>query len=791
MSRGIAPILLGLLLGRRLPVTRGTLRVQGIHAPVTVRRDRWGIPHIDAANDEDAWYGLGFCEGQDRAFQLESLLRVGRGTVSEMAGPVGLPVDRLSRRIGFARAARAALDVADPTVRKALEAFVRGVNAGRTLGLRRAPHEMALLRGAMTPWTAADAVAVLKLESFALASNWDLELARLHILLADGADAVRDLDPTYPSWQPVALPPGALAGGAAQRLAADAVAFARMTAGGASNNWVLAPSRTSTGRPILANDPHLGPVVPGPFYLAHVRTPEWAIAGAAFVGGPAIPIGHNGHAAWGVTAGMTDVTDLFVEEIGPDGASVREGDAFVPCPVRVERIEVKGGAPVEERVLETPRGPIVGPALAGEVHALSFRATWLDPVPVEGLLALHRVRSFEDFRRAFVHWREVPLNVVYADVTGAIGYQLIGEAPKRLHGRGHVPLHGREVGKAWRDESVPFDEMPHASDPEAGFLATANTQPQPDGEGPDLGIDFIDGYRLATIVEALEKRSDWDVASTRRLQMSVTSIPWRELRDRVLEPLREDTSVEEAWVLLEAWDGEVRADSVAAALFELFVADLSVRVARLRAPNSYRYALGEGFDAIVPLTIFAARRVGHLSRILRDKPDGWCGRPWPDLIRASLADAWRALVKHGRDGHLPSWGEIRPLTLRHAFTGRRPIDRAFDLGPFPWGGDANTVAQAAVDPLLPTSNPLAVPATRTVIDVGRWDDARFALPGGESGNPCSRHYDDLLPLWRRGDMVPIAWSEDAVRKATTETLTIEPTDAAGVSASVSPAAERL
>ncbi len=773
MGRGIAPVLLGAILGRRLPTTRGSLRVDGLHAPVTIRRDRWGIPHVDATDDEDAWFGLGFCEGQDRAFQLEGLLRVGRGTLAELVGPVGLPVDRLSRRIGFHRAARAALEVAGAPVRATLEAFTRGVNAGRTVGVRRKPHELALLRGELTEWTAADSVAVLKLESFALASNWDLELARLHILLADGADALADLDPAYPAWQPVAVPPGAPAGGAAQRLAADAVAFARMASAGGSNNWVIAASRTATGRPILANDPHLGPVVPGPFYLAHVRTPEWAIAGAAFVGGPAVPIGHNGHAAWGVTAGMTDVTDLFVEEIGPDGASVREGDAFVPCPVRVERIAVKGGATVEERVLETPRGPIVGPALAGEVHALSFRATWLDPVPIEGLLALHRVRSFAEFRDAFRKWREVPLNVVYADAGGTIGYQLIGEAPRRVRGDGRVPLQGREVGKGWHDDPVPFDDMPHASDPDSGFLATANTPPLPVGEGPDLGVDFIDGYRLAAIVEALKERSDWDAEGARRLQRSVASLPWRELRGPVLAAVRDNASVAEAFVLLEAWDGEVRADSPAAALFELFVAELCVEVARARAPKSYGYALGAGFDEIVPLTIFAARRVGHLSRMLRERNE-WCGRPWPELIRGSLSAAWRTLVKHGRDGHLPTWGEIRPLTLRHAFSGRRWIERAFDLGPFPWGGDANTIAQAAVDPQLPLSDPLAVPMTRTVIDVGRWDDAGFVLPGGESGDPCSPHYDDQLPLWRRGELVPVAWSEDAVRQATRETLRLRP-----------------
>ncbi len=767
----MAPAVLGLLLGRRLPVTRGTLKVEGIGGPVTIRRDRWGIPHIDARTDADAWFALGFCEGQDRAFQLESLVRVVRGTLAALVGPLGLPADRLCRRIGFARVGQAEADMADAPIRATLDAFARGVNAGRTRGLRRRPHELALLRGEMTPWTAADVVGVLKLQTFALSSNWDIELARLHILMADGPDAVRDLDPTYPSWQPVAVPPGAIAGQVVARVSEEAAAFARIAGAGGSNNWALAASRTTTGRPLLANDPHLSPVVPSPWYLAHVRTPEWAIAGAAFVGGPAIPIGHNGHGAWGVTAGLADTTDLFIEEIGPDGASVREGDAFVPCEVRVERIEVKGAPPVEERVLITRRGPVIGPALAGEVHAVSLRATWLDPSPAEGLLALHRVRSFADFRRAFTRWREVSLNMVYADADGTIGYQLIGEVPRRMAGDGSMPLDGRTHGAGWRDEPLPFDDLPHASDPPSGYVASANTQPRIGG--PDLGIDFIDGYRLARIVERLAERSKWDVDACRDLQMDVTSIPWREMREAVLDAIAADPALAEAYALLDAWDGRVAASSSAAALFELFVAELTVQLARLRAPNSWRYALGAGFTAMTPFTMLAARRVGHLVRMLRERPDGWCGQAWPRLIRASMAAASTSLRARA-NGHLPGWGEIRPLTLRHAFTGRRPIDRAFTLGPFPWGGDANTPAQAAVDPLAPTSNPLAVPTVRMIVDVGKWDDARFALPGGQSGNPCSPHYEDQLPLWQRGESLTLPFTEDAVAKATTETLRLEP-----------------
>ncbi|MDE3193436.1 MAG: penicillin acylase family protein [Chloroflexota bacterium] len=769
MGRGAAPIVLGALLGRRLPITSGELRVDGLRAAVTIRRDCWGIPHVDASSDDDAWYALGFCEGQDRAFQLEGLIRVARGTLSALVGEAGLAADRLSRHIGFAHVARAETPLQSAAVRATLDAFARGVNAGRAVGLRRRPHELALLRGAPTPWTATDVVGVLKLQSFALSANWDVELARLHIVLADGADAMRDLDPAYASWQPVIVPPAATAPG----VDAPAGSLSPLTGSGGSNNWVVAASRTASGRPILANDTHLAPSVPGPFYLAHLRTPEWSLAGAAFVGGPAFPVGHNGHSAWGAaTLALADVTDLFVEEVGPDGASVREGDAFVPCEVRVERIEVKGRAPVEERVLVTRRGPIVGPALSGDVRSVSLRATWLDPAPVEGLLALQRVRSFDAFRGAFRRWRDVSLNAVYADVGGTIGYQMVGEVPRRPQ-EAPLPRDARSAGAGWLTGPMPFDDLPHAADPAAGVLVTANNRPASDRT--DLGDDFIEGYRAARILERLAERRDWDLVSTSRLQLDVASIPWRELRGAVLDALAADPALAGARSLLEAWDGSVAADSSAAALFELLVADLSVRVARLRAPKSYPYALGRTFHVLNTDTTFAVRRVGHLVRALRERPEGWCGRPWNELIVDSARAALELLRARGRGGALPGWGELRALTIPHAFTGRRPIDRAFDLGPVVVGGDANTVWQAKVDPLAPTKNAGAIPVMRAVIDVGAWDDASFVLPGGQSGNPCSRNYDDQLELWRRGEMVKIAWSDDAVRAAARQTLRLLPT----------------
>jgi penicillin amidase len=767
---------LGLLLGRRPARLDGEFTAPGIAAPVLIRRDTWGVPHITAETEPDAWYGLGFCHGQDRSFQLEGLLRVVRGSVAELAGPGAVGIDRLSRRIGLRRSAELQLGVLSPERRAAFEAYASGITAGRSLGLPRQAHEFALLRSQPTPWAAADAIAAGKLQSCLLISSWDSELARLKILSEDGPEALAALDPAYPAWQPVSTPATGRAGPALDRLAGDlALLWAAVGGQGGSNNWALAGERTASHRPILANDPHLASSLPPHWYLCHIQTPLWAAAGASFVGIPALAAGHNGFAAWGLTAGCVDNADLFLEELGPDGRTVRDGDGFVECSLRTERITVKGGATVVEEILETPRGPIISPAIEGETRAISLRAVWLDALPVEGLLRAHEARSFDDFRRFFAAWPGPSLNMAYADESGSIGWQLAGQAPRRREGLGSVPLPGWEARAGWEDGLVPFKEMPFAENPSSGFVATANNRPVPAGEGPFLGEDWIDGYRVARIAERLAQRSDWDVASTQALQLDQQSLPWREMRGAVLRATGTSPDAQLALQILGDWDGVVAPWSVGATVFELFATELARRLAQAKAPRSYEWALSRGFSPLLPQSGMAFRRAGQLAQLLRDQPDGWFDRPWVVEIGDSLAAAvasLRTLRGPRKDGW--AWGVARPLTLRHAMSVRRPLGSIFDIGPFPWGGDTNTVGQASVDPLDPLANSGAIASLRLVVDVGAWENCRFVLPGGQSGNPFSPHYADQVPLWRRGAGIPIPWTEAAVAAVTQHSLRLLP-----------------
>lgn len=764
-----------LALGQRLPRTSGSLRVNGPEAAIDIRRDRFGIPHIEATNDADAWFGLGFCQGQDRWFQIETLARLTRGTLAELAGEAVVPLDRLSRRIGFRRSAQEQLPVLDTSYREMAEAFAAGANQGLRRGLHRRPHEFLLLRAKPMTIDAADVLGIGKVQSFLIPSNWDSELTRLKILQEDGIEALLALDPAYPADHPITAPPGGAAGAAIDRLASE-LELLREIAGdvGGSNNWVIGPERTASGRALLANDPHLSPVLPPHWYLAHLKTPEWEVAGAALAGTPGILIGHNEVAAWGITAGFVDNADLYIEQLGTDETSVLRDGEYVACDVRRETIHVRGGTSIVETVAVTHNGPVIGPALEGEPGAISLKATWLQATPVTGVLGMYRAKNMDDVRALAKHWPLASQNVVFADIEGNIGWQLFGDSPVRGKGSGLVPSPGWDSQTGWTADFLVGEDLPSLLNPDEGFIATANNKPRTDGGGY-LGADWLDGYRVARIGEALSERDDWDESSTSGLQGDKLSLLWRELQPAIeeLSPTSPEAAI--GLGLLNGWDGRVAPDSSAACLYELFLAELSRRMVRAKAPRAAKWALGKGFASLLPSTVLGGRRGAQAARLFRKGEEGWFDGGWAAVADESLAAAVRKLQRRfGDDPTDWTWGRVRPLVLRHSIGRRKPLDRVFNRGPFHLGGDSHTVAAAGTNVLDPTDDPTVIASLRMIVEAGDWEGARFSLPGGQSGNPVSPHYDDLLVSWLEGSGVPIAWAPDAVKASTVARLTLSP-----------------
>jgi penicillin G amidase len=781
-----AQLAFGAMLGRRLTSYDGRHRV-ACRRNVTIRRDSVGVAYVDAQDEADAWFGLGFCHGQDRAGQLEVTWRLSRGLLAEVLGSAGLPIDRAVRLIGVHRAAKEQMATLDADTRDQLAAYTAGINAA--LSCRGLPksHEHALLRCAPSRWEPADVVAFGLLMCCFLPSNWDVELARLIVLTRDGADAVTALDPTWRADLPLTNPPGAPAGVASELFVARDLEALREFLGdsGGSNAWAVQAHKSSTGRALLANDPHLPAALPNLGYLARVKCPGFTVAGISIAGIPAFITGHNGHAAWGSTSAQVDNADLFLEELSEDGRRVRQGDTWTTCLEHVEQIPVKGEEPQQLRVIRTPRGTVVARAgdsdasifepvpRVGRANALSFAATWLERRPTRSLLGFHKVKSFDDFRAVCAKSAGSCYSLIYADSV-SVGWVLAAEVPVRKSGFGSVPLAGWLDNVGW-ESILPSDQLPWSRDPGVGFVCCANNKPvADDAGGAFLGHDFLDGFRQRRIAEQLASRNDWTVAGMAQLQIDVQSLPFADVRSILLALKPRTTEASRALELLQAWDGRMASDSVGASVYGLFLSALNRKICELKAPNSYLYASGKGVMKLIPGTCLNSRRASFVTRLIREQPVGYFDA-WEPALLDALADAIKLLSE--RFGNAPeawAWGAIRPQTLRHRFGDKKPLNRVFNVGPLPGNGDSTTINQAGFEFWEPLRSSTVTAHLRSVIDIGNWGASRFVLLGGQSGNPLSPHYADLVPLYQRGEGAPVHWDDSEVSRHCIATITLTP-----------------
>jgi penicillin amidase len=386
-------------------------------------------------------------------------------------------------------------------------------------------------------------------------------------------------------------------------------------------------------------------------------------------------------------------------------------------------------------------------------------------------MTLQRARSFDEFRRSFAHWPFFPLNLLYADVNGTTGYQLVGQLPRRKGGNGLLPRPADRADSGW-DGLVPFNEMPHQENPGPGYFATANN-PVPDR--PELGADYCDPYRFQAIREALSVGDQWSVEQCLALQLDVRSIPWEEMRDIVLALPAADADTRDGLELLRSWDGCVDVDSPAACIFELWLAEMCVRVAKVKAPKEWRAAIGEYGLGGFSHNLFTDRRVAHLVRLVREQPGGWFPS-WSAELGSALQRVVQKLRREVGPGPAYwAWGHLRQLRLEHPLFGKhRWLGPIFNIGPIPIGGDCNTVSQAGARPDEPTAYTHNMCNLRTVFDLADLAKSRFVLCGGQSCNPLSNHYDDQLPLWREGESIAIPWQQGEVIRATKETLRLLP-----------------
>ncbi len=765
---------------KRLPITQGELHLDGLSAPVEIIRDRWGVPHLYAQNLPDALFAQGFVHAQDRLFQMELNRRTAKGTLSELFGDVALDTDRAVRTFGFHRLAKDDWEILSAELKEGLQAYAAGVNAFINQAKRRLPVEFMMLGHRPEPWEVLDTLAFTRVMIWQLSHAWQGEILRAEIAEAVGAEHAAELEIHYPEGNPITLPKGI------EFHALDAEGRLRkmpgpfLDRGKGSNAWVVSAQRSATGGAVLSNDMHLALSLPSIWYENHINAgDDLHVTGVSLPGVPLVLVGHNDRIAWGITLAFTDAEDLFIEQIDSQNRYLFQ-DEWYQAEIIPEEIEVKGHVvPHLENVMITRHGPIISDVVGYPGQRVAVNSMALRPCPAfEGWLKLNKAGGWDDFVAAMRLIEAPQLNIVYADVEDNIGYWVTGKVPIRAKGDGSVPVPGWSGEYEWVGE-VPFEEMPHALNPEQGYLVSCNHKIIPAAYPHDLGKCWMNGYRARRLVERIEGREKLTLEDHQEFQMDVKSLPGLELVNHLEKVSDPDEDVQLALRLLRQWDGALTPQSIGATMYEVARYTL---VRNLLEPGlgpalSTRL-MGKGFH---PLLMHSNEFYGHDIVILlrmMDNPDSWWVQQaggWEAWVSHSLKQAVRWLRRNC--GHDPSqwqWGNIHQVNFEHPLSLRTPFDQVFDRGPFPIGGDADTPLQTAILAEKPYDNKAWSPVFRQVVDMRDLSRSVSIVPPGQSGQLASPHYDDLIQPWLEGKSHPTLWRREQVEEGSRNRLVLNP-----------------
>lgn len=755
---------------RPLPRLNGRVTLTGLSAPVQVLHDRWGIPHVRAESERDLFVAQGFLHAQDRLWQMDFFRRIGCGLMSEIFGAKSLEWDKLYRRIGIRRAAQLEVESLSEDSRSALEAYATGVNHYIAAHRRKLPAEFQILRYKPTPWTPVDTVTWSKTLEWLMSGNAENELIRQRFASFLGDELAADIEPGYRADHPIHV--------AANSFIAD------LTNIGGSNAWAVSGSRSETGHPLLASDPHVPLTTPGLWHQMHLCCDTFESTGATIPGIPGVIVGHNRDIAWGVTLSFVDVQDVYIEKPNPGNSQQFEfRGEWETAETVVEPIPVRGWSqPHKLRTIITRHGPVMTDSFPDEERPIAFQ--WVGHPGGELMLAilrLNRARNWQEFSEAMRTWTGASMNFVYADRSGNIGYRLAGRIPVRKPCSSRFPKEGWTGEREWNG-LIPFDEMPYAFNPETGHFFSANHRIVDDGYPYDLGGDYANGYRAQRIQDLLQAEPVLSADIFRRMQLDLHSIPGQELASRYRGVESSDALVQRAVEELVNWDGHHTADSVAGTIYEvvqLRLLDEIFGVHLRHLADNYR---GQGLAAFGGLNQYGGRNILALRRVL-DNPDAyWWNDPKTgerrtrdQVLLRCMEKAVRELQERlGSDIRRWQWGRLHQATFPHAFHPVKFLRRVFSPRAVPLGGDKDTLAQAGFSPITPYEVRGSGVSYRQIIDLGNWDNCRAVCVPGQSGHRASHHYADLLKLWRRGEYHPMVFSWEEVEKVTRSRLMLEP-----------------
>jgi len=799
-----------LVLSRTVPPLEGQLRLAGLAAPVEILFDAQAVPHIYARDPDDAWSALGFLHGRERLWQMEVYRRATGGRLSEMFGPVTVRADKRFLTMALRRAAAAEWQTATPDARSAMEHYAAGVNAAiAAMGRWQRPPEFLLLGLTPEPWTPVDSLSIARLLAWRLAENRRGELVRGRLTRAVGAAEASLLLGGLPPEAPAILDAMGHGAAAVPSRASDrplASASARLetpplppglewldmtSRAGGSNSWVLSGMRTATGRPLLANDPHLQVEMPAIWYEAHVVAAGLDVAGVTLPGAPFVIIGHNNRLAWGLTNTGADVVDFYVEDVDMSTRTYLFRGERIPLGVTSTKIDVRGQAlPEAFDVFSTRHGPLVATETDWETPPdLAARRGPISPRPLAmrweaitqgetagAFLAIDRATNWDQFLEGVHRFGSPSQNFIYADVDGHIGYAMSGRIPLRGSSDGGTPVPGWTGEYEWAG-SVPPQSLPVMRDPPSGQIVTANNEI--DRHWPKtMTRDWVSPFRSMRIAQMLGTRAGLTQDDMRAMQLDVQSAeagPVLAAVESARKSPRFEKAEPEARLGIERlrlWDRKVDGRPVAA-LYEAFVRAL------------WRRTFADEMDADVFREFFEygiGERYAGIDQIIDNPTSHWWNdiatvdkvETRDDIVLLAAADAVISLRgKFGDEGNW-AWDRVHSVSFRHALgAGGALLNWAFSRGPFPQTGDAWTVRKASVDVRQPYGVG-DISSYRQVIDIGNWDVTWAVNPTGQSGNMMSPHYFDQNALWRSGGYRTFAFSRAAVEKAKASRMLLTP-----------------
>ena len=769
----IIPSVFYVIVQRSYSAVDGAVHLKGLKAEVEIYRDSWGVPHIYAQNEDDLFFAQGYVQAQDRLWQMELHRRMGSGTLSEIFGESTLDMDKFSRALGLRKCAGDSCAVMDDGMLKVLNCYCSGINEYLRLNKDNLPVEFTVLGFKPAEWVPMDSITVANLVAWDLGKNWEVELLRGRLVQKLGAEKAWQLLAAYPDSGPLVVSPELLAMPLGDTVA---IGLHGNSDSVGSNNWVVDGSKTVSGKPLLANDPHLLVMMPSIWYETGLHGAGFDVAGVSIPGCPLIIIGRNTDISWGITNLPTDTQDLFIERINPGHMLQYEyKGAWKDMQVITEQIAVAGRKPEQLQIRLTVHGPLLDGIIKGLEQPLAMQ--WAGNCHSNLLKSAYMVNkagNWKEFHEALRYWDAPGQNIVYADKEGNIGYQATGLQPIRAAGSGMVPAPGWNGEYDWTG-FIPYEEMPSVLNPAAHYIATANNKVISDNYSYFLGYDWTPPFRAQRIVDLLQAKDKLSVQDFKDIQADVFDVPASLITPYIVNITPQTGLEQKALDLLKKWDYNDRADSPAPAIFHVTYVKM--------LKNTLEYKLGDKLynDYVRAMGGSGDVHAVFMLGILRNNND-----PWFDdtryvaqgtrdrVISQSFSEAVTELTgKLGGDPEKWKWGDIHITHFKHVLARIPGLEGIFSLAPVPTPGSRYTVNVAAFDYDKPYEV-TAIPSYRQIID---WNDPDKSLAmhsTGQSGLLFNKHYGDMVQPWLKGEYHTMLFNKADVKADKKSLLTLRP-----------------